>query len=75
MRSSYSSYEISGTVPFVVKAPGTLQECEFRKTDPATALTLEIRRGKDQILQCTAEPGALGLKAGGKGGWHFEIIR
>jgi hypothetical protein len=75
-RAGDSSFEVAGAVPLVVEVPRTsLQEWQFLKADPQSTLTLEIRHGKTQILQGTAVPGALGIKAEGDQGRHFQILR
>ena len=75
-RAGSSSFDVSGAVPFVVEVPSTsLEECLFLKTDPEKILTLEIRRGKTQFLEVSAQPGTLGIRARDDDGWHYQILK
>ncbi|HRI14542.1 MAG TPA: hypothetical protein PLX89_16215 [Verrucomicrobiota bacterium] len=75
-RTQTSSFDLSGALPLVVEVPSSsLQEWEFRKSDPRSTLWLEMLHGSTRILEGTAGPGTLGLKAQKEGGWHLQIIQ
>src|SRR2546422_5048496 len=58
-----TAHDLYGTTPVVIEVPGeALSECEVRKADPKTTLTLTIRRGYRTKVKATAEPGALGIR-------------
>ena len=71
-----TAHDLLGATPLVVEVPrDALTECEVRKVDPKTTLTVTISRGYKTKLKATAEPGALGIRARNNDGWSFKILR
>src|SRR5437588_115998 len=71
-----TAHDLFGAVPFVIEVPGeAVTECEVRKADPKTTLTLTISRGYRNKLKARAEPGALGIRARNNQGWSYKVLR
>ena len=71
-----TAHDLFGAVPFVIEVPGeAVTECEVRKADPKTTLTLTISRGYRIKLKARAEPGALGIRARNNQGWSYKVLR
>ena len=71
-----TAHDLFGATPVEMEVPvDALTECEVRKADPKTVLTLSIHRGFRTKLKARAEPGALGIRARNNAGWTYKILR
>ena len=71
-----TAHDLVGAVPVVIDVPGeAITECEVRKADPNTMLTLSINQGYRIKLKAKAEPGALGIRARNNQGWSYKVLR
>jgi len=79
----YRSGTLEGTVAteaaespsIVLETRGGRFEAEVSKKDPATELTVEIRKGSRTVFQATSPMGVHGLRIAEKqGGWTTEPI-
>src|SRR5438874_4630325 len=71
-----TAHDLFGAVPLVIEVPvDALTECEVRKADPKSMLTLTVTRGFRTKLKATAGPGALGIRARNNQGWSYKVLR
>ena|SRR5438445_1753195 len=71
-----TAHDLFGATPWIIEVPpDALTECEVRKADPKSTLTLTVTRGFRTKLKARAEPGALGIRARNNQGWSYKVLR
>lgn len=75
-RGDHVRSEFSGRASWVMDFKRhELQEFEFRKLRQEDTVTLEIREGRNRVVQVTAGPASVGARALNEGGWSVHILR